>query len=334
MEELDDDAGPAEPKSRERQLAAVEQPSVIPVDAGAPPPKAHYAYTPVMPPELWEHLRPFVEDLVRTAAPATAYTEKQLYPAVTKLARWASETAGLPLKAKLILHPANIDRFANEGLVAYTNAGRATMRSKLRRVAAAILDGETPQDRKRPMGKAPASSPYTEPELATLLSWVNGQPTRERKTSVGALLALGIGAGLTGREIVAQRLDGVTVDEAGVVVHVAGDDARDVPVVREWEHFLVERLTLVGSDAWAFRSGQEGGNINLITDFVSRSHKRVNLQARRMRATWLVHHLSAGTPVTSLMRAAGLQSIEALDRLLPLAEGRPEREYRDDLRGE
>jgi hypothetical protein len=43
--------------------------------------------------------------------------------------------------------------------------------------------------------------------------------------------------------------------------------------------------------------------------------------------------LSAGTPVTSLMRAAGLQSIEALDRLLPLAEERTEREYRDDLRG-
>ena len=39
--------------------------------------------------------------------------------------------------------------------------------------------------------------------------------------------------------------------------------------------------------------------------------------ARSLRNTWLVEHLIAGTPVTTLMDAAGIESIEALKAYLP-----------------
>jgi hypothetical protein len=76
-------------------------------------------------------------------------------------------------------------------------------------------------------------------------------------------------------------------------------------------------VTYLGTDGWVFRSEQRGGNINLITDFISRTGPHVPLQTRRMRATWLIHHLETGTPLKTLLRIAGLQSAEALDRVLP-----------------
>jgi hypothetical protein len=290
----------------------------------------HYSYTPVMPAETWAHIRRFVEGTVREAAPATAYTEKQLYPVTAKLGRWAVDVAALPLDRDILLDPATIDEFAHGALVAYTSAGRATMRSKLRAIARALADGDVADEQVGIRRSAPVQ-PYSAADLAALESWANGQHSEDRRTSAGALLALGAGAGLTGREVVAATHDDVIRDGPGYLIRVQGPAARTVPVSAEWEHLLSERLA--GRGGWLFRDGQQGGNPNLITDFVSRSHQRLNVQARRLRATWLVHHLTVGTPLPILLHAAGLQSAEALDRLLPFVPERSDDDRRRLLRG-
>lgn len=290
---------------------------------------AHYDYTPKMPPEMWARIGGFVRETVRAAAPKTAYTEKQLYPVTAKLTRWAVETAGYPLKVKMLFHPATVDQFSRQGLLTYTNAGRATMRSKLRRMATALLGSDRAPDAKPAITRSSPSAPYDEREIASLLSWASVQRSPERRSSAAALLALGLGAGLTGREICDVKAEDVSFSDEAIVLRVGGSSPRRVVVIREWEDALRRRCDFMEGEGWLFRSGQEGGNANLITDFVSRNPGRVHLQARRMRATWIVRHLTSGTPLPTLIAAAGVQSAEAFDRLLPFVT---ERDWESDRR--
>jgi len=273
-------------------------------------------YTPRMPSEYWAKIQPFVERVVRSSAPHTTYSEKQLYPIAARLTLWAWQTASLPLEVEVVFSPPVIDRFTAQGLPQYTKAGRNTMRSRLRRMADALLGGEREPDRKRPMGNSDAVRPYSAREQAALYSWANGQPDGERYSSAMTLLALGLGAGLTGSEIARLKVGDILVDEEGVVVHVGGTRPREVPVRREWEGVLVERVTGRDAGSWAFREGRKGENRNLVTDFAARSHGEVELQSRRMRATWIAHHLNVGTPIVPLMRAAGFSSLESLDKFV------------------
>jgi len=275
-----------------------------------------HGYTPVMPAHYWDAIAPFVREAVRTAAPHTTYSEKQLYPPTARLALWAWQTASLPLDVEVIFSPPVIDRFTAQGLPQYTKAGRNTMRSRLRRMADALLGDEREPDRERPMGNSDAVRPYSPAEQAALYSWATGQPDGERYSSAMTLLALGLGAGLTGSEIARLKIADIQVDDEGVVVHVDGARSREVPVLREWEAPLVERVAGRDPGSWAFREGREGENRNLVTDFAARSRGEIDLQARRMRATWVVHHLNAGTPVVPLMLAAGLQSLESFERFV------------------
>ena len=294
----------------------------------------HYDYTPVMPPELWARIGDFVRDVVRTASPHTAYTEKQLYPVTAKLARWAVEQVGYPLKPSVLFQSSAIDRFSAEALLTYTNSGRATMRSKLRSMAPSLLaDKQRAPDFVMPIQPTSPLRPYSDRELGTLLTWAGAQLSPERRTSARGLLSLGIGAGLTGREICDVVAGDVTISGDAVSVRVRRGIARVVIVDEAWEDGVRDRFDFIDGDGWMFRAGQVGGNPNLISDFVTRSSQRVHMQARRMRSTWLVNHLAKGTPLDVLLEAAGLQSGEALDRLIPFVPIRDVDDRRRWLRG-
>jgi integrase len=286
-----------------------------------------------MPSEYWEAIEPFVTKAVTTAAPSVSYTEKQLYAVTARLALWAWQTASLPLEVDEIFSPNVIDRFTATGMPQYTKAGRNTMRARLRRMADVLLGSNREPDRPRAMGNSDASAPYDEKEVAALLSWAAGQPSGERHGSAMTLLSLGLGAGLSSREIAELRIGDIEVDDKGVVVVVRGERGRRVPVLRDWEEALIVRVRGRSAADWVFREGQEGGNRNLVTDFVSRTHGGFGPQARRMHATWIVKHLEIGTPLVPLLRAAGLREPEALGRFLPFVREVDESDDRDLLRG-
>jgi integrase len=298
--------------------------------AATPPPRK---FSPAIPAEYWTTIEPFVTACVEATAPSVTYTEKQLYAVTARLALWAWQTASLPLEVEEIFAPPVIDRFTAMGLPQYTRAGRNTMRSRLRRMADVLLGPDRDPDRARPMGNSDASEPYDEVEIAALVSWAAAQPSGDRHSSAAALLALGIGAGLASREIAELRIGDIVVDDEGVVVTVGGDHPRRVPVLRAWEDALVERVAGRDADGWAFREGQEGGNRNLVSDFVARTYGGFGPQARRMHATWIVTHLEMGTPLAPLLKAAGLKEPEALGRFLPFVREVGEGDARGMLRG-
>jgi integrase len=292
----------------------------------------HYSYKPRIDPTYWARIEPFVTSVVREAAEKSVYSEKQLYSVATPIALWTTVVAGLPLRTEVVFSSHAIDRFAAEGLAQYTKAGRGTMRSRLRQMAQILLPPEKAISRERPMGPSDPTAPYSRAELIELRSWANSQRSPARRMDARALLALGIGAGLAGREIIAMRTGDLTPgSDGGVIVRVGGRSPRAVPVLADWEDELL--AVMEQRDGWAFRSGHEDDNPNLITDFVSRSRGKIALQARRMHSTWVVHHLDAGTPLVPLMRAAGVQSAEAFDRYLKFVQQPDEAWMESSLRG-
>lgn len=266
----------------------------------------------------WDAIAPYVHDVVGRAEPLVTYSARELYPAVARLTQFARAEYA-PLDDASVFDPYMVNRFVVHHLAGYNRASRNTIRARLRRVSEALL-GDAAVGRFKALGKADAVTPYTLQEQASLEGWSRAQTSAERRTSAAALLSLGFGAGLTGGEIIRQRLEDITYVEDTIVLNVGGDSARVVPVLREWDAGLRSRLQQLDGAGWAFRADQRGGNVNLITDFISRTGPETPLQTRRMRATWLVGHLERGTPLKTLLRIGGLQSAEALDRILPFVQ--------------
>lgn len=272
-------------------------------------------YVPQLPAPLWQQLKPFVDGAVSDAAALTPYRGVELYAAVTPLAAWMVTRAGLPLERDVAFDPHTIDRFCMEGLVRYTRAGRGTMRSRLRRVSEALLPDASEPPRERALGPSAPNAPYTEAQQIMLRAWAQSLPPA-RSTQAQRLLGLGLGAGLIGSEIARAHVGDIQLAVNGVTIAVRGPRARTVPVLSEWDAALSMALQTEPADAWLFREGRDALNHNLVTDFVTRHPAQVPLQARKMRATWLVHHLNTGAPLVALLKAAGLENAEGLDRLL------------------
>jgi len=149
------------------------------------------------------------------------------------------------------------------------------------------------------------TAPYTPDEVAWLedcvarndgLARVNGE----------ALLVLGLGAGLAGRDLLVQARDCHVIDR-GVEIHVRG---RRVPVLARYE----ARLRALLADAEPDRRviGSQASHKNAVNEAVARVQVAEGgpaLETGRLRNTWLLGHLAAGTDVKALMQAAGLKSM-------------------------
>jgi len=288
------------------------------------------SYRPRLPSADWDAIAPYVHDVVTRAVPLVTYDAKELYPAVTRLVHFARGEYA-PLTDESVFEPYMVNRFVVHHLAGYNRASRNTIRARLRRVSEALL-GDDAVGKFKALGKADAVQPYTVGEQAALEAWSRAQTSAERRTSAAALLSLGFGAGLTGGEIIRQRLEHIAVTGPHVIVHAGGGDPRDVPLFDDWSAGIRARSDELGGHGWAFRAEQRGDNINLVTDFVSRTAAPMEIQTRRMRATWLVRHLETGTPLKTLLRIAGLKSAEALDRVLPFVDESVSAATEDGLR--
>lgn len=168
-----------------------------------------------------------------------------------------------------------------------------------------------------PLAAASPSAPYTANEVDEVVRWANFQNDKDQPSAL-ALITLGFGAGLPTRDLAMVAARDVAADARWI--RVAG---RDVPVLDDWADELVARVHhAVDKNATLFRPGTSWSK-NVVTVFVARSFASgMRPSTQRMRATWLVHHLSMGTPMQDLLAAAGLQSMDALvryERFLPPA---------------
>lgn len=245
--------------------------------------------------------------------PANYRTRRQLL----RLSLWATGE-GLALDREVILDPSTVDRFAEMALV--NDRSRATYRAALRRVGPLLTKRAPWEPRPASLARRQVAPPYTAPEVLILRKDALVQPTAARRRAARALLALGLGTGLDGRWVNRVVSRDVQDSASGVVVEVGEPMARRVMALAQWDEELIALAETAGDQFLVGGYSTSTRRTGHLTErlVVPTGHPR--LAPARLRSTWLVTHLRAGTRLPELCGAAGLEGVTVLSDLLELVE--------------
>ncbi|MBW4030467.1 MAG: hypothetical protein HIU57_07290 [Acidobacteria bacterium] len=204
------------------------------------------------------------------------------------------------------------------------DATRATVRSALRRAVKRLAPGSAPQV----IFYQPVQPPYTPFECASLVRLARNQPTATLRRGLSAIVALGLGAGLSSTEQRGVTPESIVEGElsAGVTalfVKVGGAMSRTVVVRVQYEELLREALELhrtAGRKSSDPLYGLSVTRHNVTGPVTARAMTAlttgVDVDPARLRSTWLMAAMSAPVPLGALLRASGLRSARTLVDLL------------------
>ena len=290
-------------------------------------------YIPKMPPAYWATIEEFVRSCVTDAEPRTPYSARALLGALTPLVRWSWDR-GYELERRVILDRFTIEEFISTGSPAsWASGSRANCRSQLFRLSECLLGAGARTPRLIPLSSSNPSEPYTTSELVAFRSWAGGQNTVSKRRSATALLSLCAGAGLSTEDLVGLQVRHIAMVDGYVVVNVQGRRARQTCVLAEWESGLADIVSSMSPDDYVFCPQRIIDGKNTVSNFVTKTSGVHKPQSQRLRATWIVHHLSAATPVNVLMTAAGVLSLDALARYVQFVPDAEPAEVPARLRG-
>jgi len=290
-------------------------------------------YTPQMPSDYWDTIGDFVRSCVADAQPSSRISAQKSLRPVTALVLWSWQL-GYELDRRLIFDRMTIEEFIASGCPAtWSNATRGNMRSQLFNISEALLGTEARIPRLNPLPPSNPSKPYDVKEIVTFRSWAWGQSTQSKRHDATALLALGAGAGLATEDLLTIHVSDVTLIDGFVIVNVTGRRPRQVPVLAEWEGDLLDVVRETTPGSFVFGQNRTTRQKNAVSNFLSKTTGTHKPNSQRLRATWIVHHLSVATPVKALLGAAGVESFEAFTRFIPFVPEVDPMEARHVLRG-
>lgn len=274
-------------------------------------------YTPRMPAQQWEAIAPFVRDVVRCGfipsqiAKVTATRISE----VASIVAWAREQ-GLPLDVEEVFHPATVNRYAMTapGLAA---ASRSTRRATLTTLSRRITR-RAPWEPQREALRYPRTvAPYTAAQVAQLLWWAPRQASAVRRRGLAAAVALGVGAGLRGTEMLNVGVPDVQVRGEHVIIEVRGAKRRDVPVRPAYREAVLASAERA-SRGHLFRDPVP--RVEFVSDLLAQCEAPRGVKpvtSSRLRLTWEVAMVQA-VPLPIFMRLSGLTATCKLNNLLAL----------------
>ena len=279
---------------------------------------------------LWASVRPLVLRAAQTLELNAGAASVRTVRVLCRLAVWAIGE-GLPLDFEVLLDPATVERFTSVGQLGDPSA--ATYRSLLRRVGPVLTRHAGWEPRSQSVGRRQVAVPYTEQDLSGLSADAAAQPTPGRRRAAAALLALGCGAGLDGRWVARVTSEDVVASAWGVLVRVGEPSARVVPVLQRWESEVLELAATAGNEFLIGGHSVARNRAGALAASLLVAHGRPRFSASRLRSTWLVTHLSMGTRLPELARAAGLAGVTVLSDLLEYVPPLDDHESTAVLRG-
>lgn len=258
----------------------------------------------------------FVEQLAVELGLGTGSADRRTRRQLLRLALWATGE-GIALDRERILDPDTVERFV-VSLGAERSA--ATYRAVLRRVGPLLTKTAPWEPRPVAIPRRQLAPPYREDEVLTLMEDAVVQPSRSRQRSACAFLVLGLGVGLDGRWVTQVRAGDVGREGDAVTVSVGEPSARSVVCIGWLEE---ELLGLAATARNEFLVGGQSTSKNRTSELVGRlevptGHPR--LSPARLRSTWLLWHIEAGTRLPELCAAAGLRGTQGLGDLLAYAD--------------
>lgn len=256
----------------------------------------------------WAQVEPFVRDIIATRC--IEMTRRQIEEHQRTLAYfgdWVVQTGMVNLDD--CLTPDVIDVYrsdrAHEVLPVMAERERKMLRA---------LAGIAPSVERRDVSTASEPQrPYSDAELAVFHTWASHQRTPRQQVGCMAVFGLAAGCGLTSSEILAVRDTDLLVVHGAPAVRVERD-GRVVPVVDRWGHCL--QRVMESAPAGLLVAPAASDRRGAMRTVLDGSKGEAKPSPARLRVTWLVAHLEAGTPVTALLQASGMTSIDSLRRAL------------------
>jgi integrase len=292
-------------------------------------------YAPKIPTDHWEAIGDFVRACMVDTNPSAMNTARHAIGTVTKLVHWAWQL-GYELDRNVIFERFVIEEFITVGCPKTWSEGtRRNARAQLFTVGSVLIGPSANIRRLTPLGGDSPSRPYDANEIVALRSWAKSQTTPRRRRAATMLLALALGAGLKVEDLVPLRVRDIAVTDGFVVVNVTGKHPRQVTVMAEWESDLLEAISQLSPETYVFMESRKGtiSTKNMINSFLSYPNGGVKPNSQRMRATWVVYHLTNATPLKLLLKAAGITTAHALVRFTVFVPEVDDVEARRILRG-
>ena len=279
--------------------------------------------------ERWPLVREAVTAAVVAYRPTSARTLRNCRSIIVAFASWVQAREGRGVDGDL-----RVEEFCGDGLVDAYLAGpleespagsRATTRSVLRRVGRNLDPRPAPEK----IAYQPVQPPYSVAECAAFVLMARNQPTDPLRRSLSAMVALGLGAGLGAedqRVIAPCHIREVDLGEWGtaLAVDVPGSRARSVIVRDQYEDLLREALALhakarrgKSTPLCGVKPNRKNGANRVAAKAVTATGTGIEINAARLRATWLVACMSAAVPLGALLHASGLRTPRTLNDLLP-----------------
>ncbi|MFD4957748.1 hypothetical protein [Microbacterium sp. NPDC058389] len=275
----------------------------------------------------------FVRDAVSVAAPHTAYAAKLMVRRAAHFVTWCVRDQGWPLDAEVIWSVRAIELYVSTVHSELKEGTRRNYRALLIRISEVLLPEQHPERTASLSGKDTAE-PYTREEMAKFRTWAGDQLTPDKRDRAMLMLVLCAGAGVRPREIPFIYHHHVTVDEDGILLVIDAEDGRrEVPLLAEWEEWMIVLLERRPRGASLWGPVTRSSFHNLTSAFTERTHGDPP-RADRLRHTWLTHHLTVGVPMKDLFRAVGVSKMGHLPQLLEHIDYRSETEYRRIFRSE
>lgn len=283
---------------------------------------------------VWPEIGDFARSLVRECIGKTPYEPSMLIYVLAGHIAWCVRTAGLELDRSVILHPDVIEESILARGKGLSTGTVGNWRSLLYAMARHLLGPGVIPPRLSVIQQPHPTAPHSAEEIVQLRNWADGQSTETRCHDANVFISTGFGAGLKDFELRDLRVGDVTIDSDGVVLYIRGPQERAVPVLSDWEGRFQEFIDYLGHpERYLFRPNRARNGRLVSASFVTQTNgiaPRTNLQ--KMRATWIVRHLTARTPLQGLQIAAGVTSLESFSRYIRFVPELEADEFRKMLR--
>jgi len=274
-------------------------------------------YTPRTPKRFWnDDVQEFTRSAVTELDPKSEADARAYLGNVSRLAIWTINIACLPLRRDIVFAAGNIDKFLHDRKAVHTAKSLNSMRLRLYQIGRELGTNVPPAASKGKRSSGEVVAPYTAPEMVRFRNQGATRSTPSRRHNWMTLLALAAGCGLNSIEIMALPVSSIRFDADAVRVIVDGPRPRTVICLEVWEEDLRQVAASPLVDHYVFVKAERPTYANI---FVPRYVIRAANEGRafnveRLRATWIVTHLNAGTPLFALVRAMGQKDIGTFSR--------------------
>lgn len=285
----------------------------------------YHGHPPLQPDPLLFTQQAVLDSLALAPTPVGNSWMRMTLAAVAGLSRWAHST-GQPLTREHLFSEETRYRYLEWAAKdrGWSSGSKNFIWTRLEVTGDFFLGVTGPRELRKPTitEEAPVK-PLSPEEQADLWVWAKTLSVKKRAKRISAFLALGLGCGLTGGELVRATRDDVIIDADGAV-HlkvVSAKSTRWVTCLSHWEGRLASIVGDVQTGhlltaPWRTTPGHNPSNESVRRAMAK--NPPVVFNSIRLRNTWLCWHLAHGTPLKELMQAANMSEANHLHNLLPL----------------